>query len=307
MRIDHRTITAMLALLAGLCAPVAAHAASFDCARAASAIEKRICADPQLSRDDEALAAAYARALAAAPLPFAVRDDQRGWIANIRDKATNNTDLHTGLVSRAAELTSQATTDTAAARPVALAAIATHCTAPRPDSGACKVEASGRIPGAHLAWQRRVYNDGDLRTAAGVTVYAVEGTSARPIVWHDEEDAWFEDPALIASPVGTLLDLGGHLDGTGNLSAEVLLLGEGAGWQQLDIGTIDFTAHVPRDRSVWKGVYPDWLRMTVDTPLWKQSDGNCCPTGGTVRATLKRVGYRILVDRATYDPKPLSE
>lgn len=308
MHIDRRTGLAA-ALLAALFVPATAHVASFDCARAASATEKRICADPQLSHDDEAVAAAYARALAAAPLPFVVRDDQRNWIAEVRDKAPGNADLHSGLVSRAAALTAQAADDIATASPVALATIAAHCTAPRTDAGTCKVEAAGRLPAAHLAWQRRAYSDGDTSTAAGIVVYAVEGAIARPIVWHDEDDAAFEDPALIASPAGTLLDLGGYLHGTGNFSAEVVLLQEAGAWRQLDTGAIDtgLVAHVPRGRAIWKGIYPDWRHMTVDSPLWKTTDGNCCPTGGTVRATLKRVGLRILVDRAVYDPRPLAE
>jgi len=308
MRID-RPAGLAAALFAALFAPAAARAASFDCARAASAIEKRICADPRLSHDDEAVAAAYRRALATAPLPFALRDDQRRWIADIRDRATNDADLHTGLVGRATELDARAAADLAAARPVPLAAIATHCTAPRPDGGACKVEASGRLPAAHLAWQRRSYTDGDTTVAAGVVVYAIDGVSARPIVWHDEDDAAFEDPALIVSPAGTLLDLGGYLHGTGNFSAEVVLVEEAGAWHQLDTSAIDsgLVAHVPRGRAIWKGVYPDWRRMMAESPLWKQSDGNCCPTGGSVRGTLKRVGLRILVDRAVYDPRPIAE
>jgi uncharacterized protein len=308
MRIDRRS-GAGAALLAALFAPAAAHAASFDCTRAASAIEKRICADPQLSRDDESVATAYRLALAAAPLPFAVRDDQRRWIGDVRDKAATTADLRTALVDRATQLTAQAAADAAAAHPVPLTSITTRCTAPRPDSGTCKVEASGRLGGTPLAWQRRAYGDGDTTTAAGVVVYVVQGATARPIVWHDEDDAGFDDPALIASPAGTLLDLRGYLHGTGNLSAEAVLVEEGGTWRQLDTGAIDsgLVAHVPHGRAIWKGVYPDWRHMTVDSPLWKETDGNCCPTGGTVRATLKRVGLRILVDRVTYDARPLAE
>jgi uncharacterized protein len=308
MRIDHRTGLAAIAL-AALFVPAAAHAASFDCARATSAIEKRICADPRLSRDDEQVGAAYTAALAAAPLPFSVREDQRRWIAEVRDKASGNAELHSGYVARTAELRTQAVTDAAAAKPVPLAGIATHCTAPRSDSGTCKVEASGRLAGTALVWQRRVYNDGETTTAAGVVVYSVEGASARPIVWHDEDDAGFDDPRLVATPAGRLLDLPGYMHGTGNFSAEAVLIEDGGAWRQLDTGAIDagLVAHVPHGRGIWKGVYPDWRHMTVDSPLWKETDGNCCPTGGTVRGTLKRVGLRILVDRAVYDPKPLAD
>jgi hypothetical protein len=128
-------------------------------------------------------------------------------------------------------------------------------------------------------------------------------------VWRDEEYAWFDDPTLITTNAGQLLDLGGHLDGTGNYSVEAILAADGQVWRQLDMTGIQrgLEAHVPRGRAIWKGLYPDWRRMTVDSPLWKGTDGNCCPTGGTVHATLKRAGQRIVVDRATYDPKPLAD
>ena len=307
MRIDRRA--SLAAALTALFLSPAAHAASFDCARAAGAIEKRICAARQLSADDESVAIEYQRALAAAPLPFAVREDQRRWIADVRDKAATDADLHTALVHRATELNTQAAIDLAATIWVQPGSIATRCTAPRDDSGTCKVEASGRIAGTTLAWQRRSYHDGDATTAEGVVVYIVKGAEAHPIIWHDEDDAGFDDPAVIASPAGRLLDLGGHLHGTGNLSAEAVFVEDAGAWRQLDTSAIDtgLVAHVPHGRAIWKGVYPDWRRMTAESPLWKQSDGNCCPTGGSVRGTLKRVGLRILVDRAVYDPQPIAE
>jgi uncharacterized protein len=55
----------------------AAHAASFDCARAASASEIAICSDRGLSSLDGQLGTAYAQRLALDP---AVRQLQRGWL-----------------------------------------------------------------------------------------------------------------------------------------------------------------------------------------------------------------------------------
>ncbi len=68
-------ITALAALAATL--PGAAHAASFDCAKASSANEKRICADAQLSKQDETLHALYARL----PPSAESKADQRAWLA----------------------------------------------------------------------------------------------------------------------------------------------------------------------------------------------------------------------------------
>jgi uncharacterized protein len=67
---------------AALLAAPMAHAAGFDCARASSPMEKRICADPALSKLDEGLNAAYARALARVGDKVLMRQWQRGWLTS---------------------------------------------------------------------------------------------------------------------------------------------------------------------------------------------------------------------------------
>ncbi|MGJ7606766.1 lysozyme inhibitor LprI family protein [Variovorax sp. LT1R20] len=86
--------------LAALCFASAGHAcaASFDCTRAGNATEKTICADPGLSRQDEALAALYQRQL---EMPDAgqwgtiLRRDQRDWIAMRNRECKGNVDCLT--------------------------------------------------------------------------------------------------------------------------------------------------------------------------------------------------------------------
>lgn len=69
-----------LMVLALGASPVAA--ASFDCAKARTQVEKLICADPQLSRQDSELAAAYGEALKAWDGQIApyVKMSQRAWM-----------------------------------------------------------------------------------------------------------------------------------------------------------------------------------------------------------------------------------
>jgi len=73
----------ILAAFAGLVATPAA-AASFDCRKAATKVEKLICRDPELSRQDEAMAAAYAEALKAwdGKVAAGTRLNQQGWIGS---------------------------------------------------------------------------------------------------------------------------------------------------------------------------------------------------------------------------------
>lgn len=68
--------------LAVLATTGAAEAASFDCAKAETALEIAICANPALSRNDEILAKAYATALGglSEPARGAMQADQRAWL-----------------------------------------------------------------------------------------------------------------------------------------------------------------------------------------------------------------------------------
>lgn len=70
-----------IALAAALLAP-AASAASFDCAKAASAVEHLLCDDAALGRQDEQLAARYAELLETASRAQAkqLRSEQRAWL-----------------------------------------------------------------------------------------------------------------------------------------------------------------------------------------------------------------------------------
>lgn len=85
----------------------AAHAASFDCGKATSSVEKMICADPGLSRLDEALAAVYSRARTAAIDPAAMRQQQREWLADIRKRCSEAACLKAAYTSRIAQLAAE--------------------------------------------------------------------------------------------------------------------------------------------------------------------------------------------------------
>ena len=88
----------LAALLAGAPAP---RAASFDCRKAATAIEKMICADPALAALDCQLAAAYRRALAISPRPDSIQSDQHSWLARERARCTDAACLKKAYGSRA--------------------------------------------------------------------------------------------------------------------------------------------------------------------------------------------------------------
>ncbi len=99
-------LPAFLAIFAVPRAP--AGAAGFDCAKAATPIEKRICADPALSALDDQLTAAYKAALAAAPSGReAVKADQRAWLIT-RDACPDDACLKDSYADRTRVLTDAA-------------------------------------------------------------------------------------------------------------------------------------------------------------------------------------------------------
>lgn len=66
-------------LALALCSPLA-YSASFNCAKASSRIEKMVCANPELSRQDDYLNGSYQRALGRIGNTVALRESQRDWL-----------------------------------------------------------------------------------------------------------------------------------------------------------------------------------------------------------------------------------
>ena len=79
-------VSALALVLAGLMLPVSfaapASAASFDCSKATTPLEKQICASPEFSREDEVLSRAYATAIGglSEAARTRVQKDQRAWL-----------------------------------------------------------------------------------------------------------------------------------------------------------------------------------------------------------------------------------
>ncbi len=68
----------------------ASHAASFDCTKASTLVEKAICSDDKLSDLDDSLMQAYKRALASTTDIYALKSQQRAWLAGVRNKCQDS-------------------------------------------------------------------------------------------------------------------------------------------------------------------------------------------------------------------------
>ena len=81
-----------------------AQAASFDCAKAGTTIEKLICSEPGISRLDTQLARSYKKALTATPSREAVKAWQKNWLLFTRDHCTDTACLTKAYTTQIAEL-----------------------------------------------------------------------------------------------------------------------------------------------------------------------------------------------------------
>ncbi len=79
-------------------------AVSFDCSKASTSVEKKICSSQTLSGLDEDLAKAYDSALMVSDNPGMVRNGQQKWLRTVRDRCRDEACLKTAYEKRLAQL-----------------------------------------------------------------------------------------------------------------------------------------------------------------------------------------------------------
>lgn len=82
------------------------HAASFDCKKANSYVERTICSDPKLSAMDEQLTAFYKQTLLSSLDKKAVKQSQRAWLREVRNVCESSPCLVAAYENRLAEINS---------------------------------------------------------------------------------------------------------------------------------------------------------------------------------------------------------
>lgn len=302
-----------LLVLAGAGGAPPASAASFDCARARSPAERLVCADPVLSSLDERLAAAYRAALAAVPWKQRLRGAQAEWLRARRDRAAGDrAAMAAAYRARIAGLEAEtrlATDPALTALPEAQ--IGRSCV-PLPSSGQgqaarppCQVRESGplgTLEGRRLHYAIYSYPDPDspdneMLAEVATVIFAETAPGRFAASYADMPDnVRCGAPRLLHVQRGPLLHIPCSQYGTGIFNAEsVLAWGEGGQWRPLDIEswTRELARRLPRGYGAWKGIYPDYEALTAVTPLWRDGDGNCCPTGGRAEIRLGWEGDRL--------------
>lgn len=114
-------------LLALLALAAVSNAASFNCDKAGSSVEKTICADAALSQLDDLMAQSYKKALASAARKDAVKSQQVAWITKERNVCKDAACIEQAYKKRLAALDSPAVDKNAAPNGSASALVLGRC------------------------------------------------------------------------------------------------------------------------------------------------------------------------------------
>jgi hypothetical protein len=247
------------------------------------------------------MAQAYGKALDATLAPRALRTDQIRWLSS-RESVGTLDDLRGSYDRRIAELLAEADKWQSVRRDVGEAEARRACVAiPDAPEDPCTVDAFASVAGSGdaLAFQLQSYTNPQYRSGGGVVVFRRHGTMLTPVIATAVESVHFNPPVVVQSSVGKLLDVSGTMEGTGAFNAGSLYLMDGEKLSEIDTESwlFDLARRLPKGWGAWKGIFPDYAKLTAATPLWKNGDGNCCPTAG--RATLRlgiKNGRLVILD-----------
>jgi len=273
-----------------------AHAASFDCAKARTPVEKAICSAPALSAADEALSDVYGRLLVINGDNQNLAEEQKNWLKQ-RDAtpAANLLALHQARIAELSTRLAEAT------KPIDHGSLAGACVPipAAPKDVQCKVDGFGKLADdASMSWQLQIYGDPDnLPQRASVVVAGIDGQPGKDslVAALYTEDGFVDQPAGINNAFGRFLQLPSEADGTGHFNQGVLLVSTPDGWRSVDTSSWQnaFAKRLKGGLYAAKGIFPNYTQMTAETPLWKGDDPNCCPTGGYARIKLGYKNQRV--------------
>jgi hypothetical protein len=259
-------------------------------------LEQRVCADPALRTLDGELAAKEraVQAASARPATWAATAAQfRRIIAGEKDfdgKPLGREALGQRLRDQIAYLDIELAAAAGLQAPRdEVQALGGICFAKYFDHG-CTVPASGilRDGEVEIVWQLQSGASEANGGGMGVMLWDATGPGRpRPIGWSFDA-AWMQAPRY--DHPNHLLWVPGTRAGTGEGNADLLYQKQGDRWVEIELVSWrdDLDKRLPKGLGAWHGVEYDFGGMGADTALWKDSDANCCATGG--RAT---IGFRI--------------
>lgn len=133
--------------------------------------------------------------------------------------------------------------------------------------------------------------------------------------WYLQGVAWFETPYLAKHKKwGEFLVVPGRYAGTGSFTENhVFMPNHAGGWTEIRAGQAEdggtekwvrqLLAALPEGHGIWKGIRVDYATLSGTTPVWRDGDANCCPSGGELwfRLTITgpEIGFEVAETRHT--------
>lgn len=240
----------------------------------------------------DAVNAAYEAALAESPTPSLLRASQAAWLSEWTEYPDSRADLEEIRLTELRALTARDRTIRAGR--LAIADLDSACL--NTTMMACEVTDSGSLPmpdGTPLYFQMQQGATEEEGTGTAILIMAAEGATLTPVFWlagplgvsnpeihRPEEDG---GPTYVALPA--------YGQGTGShwMGSMFRWNGAGAAPTEIDARTwLDrLDERLPEGLQVWKGPAFHWDWLSAESPLWQESDANCCATGGEVFVELK--------------------
>lgn len=174
----------------------------------------------------------------------------------------------------------------------------------------CVVRSAGFLNGGddrvtrQIAWQ---YVSG-LDQGGGIPLrmtIAWDVSGAKPaLIGYTSTEGEAEPPRLVDNGEDIILHLPARTAGTGEGNADSLFLYRTGAWVNIGMNSWkdELRTRLPEGMGLWKGVDYDYYGLSSYFPIWRDSDANCCATGGNAYAVFKIVDDRLRIDTLDFTP-----
>ena len=271
-----------------------------------TALQQRVCDDPDLARLDATLSAREQAVLkvTARPATWAGRAlSFRDNLATERDgdgKLLGKAELTARFGDQIHALESEIAT-AATIRPVAdrMAILGNSCLSRWLRMG-CTVPSAGvvRDGGLTILYQIMTGSSEEDGIGAGVMLWDASGPGAPRLIGWTFEGVEMRTPRLNAEY--GLLWVPGNTSGTGVGNADILYQKRGDRWVEIGMESWQDSlgARLPDGIAAWHGVDYEFMgeSMGAETDLWQGSDANCCPTAGHANLGFVIEGDQLRLD-----------
>jgi len=297
-------IYSFLLILSCFTCPLYSSAASFDCKKLTTKLEKTICSSLELSEEDERLSEVYKGALHKSKDKEGLIKSQKEWLRR-RNTEKREFMLLALYKDRIIELGDPIN--------VPVRSVSSGCDGflkrnSIDDISECRVSSHGtigKVDGKTFLYAlyciipngyegKKCVANSDV-SGKGVSVFVQDGASneAKILLERGSIDLGLNNyykPTIVQNSYGKIMHIPIELDGTGvgNESNYYLWEDDSKKWKLLNstYWLDELSKHIPKGAYVGSGVWPNISTMSVKIHLFRGGEPNCCPEGGVALVKL---------------------